>query len=271
MSAGSMRGNRGRKARTLAERLVTAVLGVPDVAMRASFVAVALREHPREAIAEALDLVCQGAEQAEPEAREALASIVQALLDPTADDVVQELREEAAGRPLLALDRLLHRPAHRGRATVASEPAVPDYGTGRPLTLGERKALARKPDRASFDRLLRDPDPSVIRTLLRNPKLTEDDVIRLASRRPANAAVNAEIARDPRWSTRARIRMALVLNPGTPVDIAVPLVPLLVRHELRLVVQTTETPAPVRAAARELLLRRPPKLGRSDDGEGNAH
>src|SRR2546430_7350917 len=34
--------------------------------------------------------------------------------------------------------------------------------TGRALTLGERRALARKPSRAAFDKLLRDPHPLVI-------------------------------------------------------------------------------------------------------------
>ena len=78
---------------------------------------------------------------------------------------------------------------------------VPDYGRGRPLTLGERKSLARKPDRRMFDRVLRDPHPDVIALLLQNPRLTETDVVRLCSRRPGVAEVLSRVFAS-RWSLR---------------------------------------------------------------------
>ena len=79
---------------------------------------------------------------------------------------------------------------------------MPDYGTGRTLTLGERKALARRPTRKAMEKLFADPHPVVIRTLLANPKVIEADVIRLAARRPNQPEVLAEIARSPRWAHR---------------------------------------------------------------------
>ena len=61
---------------------------------------------------------------------------------------------------------------------------IPDFGVGRPLTLGERKSLARRPDRDLIARVMRDPNPDVIRILLNNPGLTESDVVRVCARRP---------------------------------------------------------------------------------------
>ena len=58
---------------------------------------------------------------------------------------------------------------------------------GRPLTLGERKSLAKKPDRDLLERLLADPHPDFIRGVLRNPRLTEDDVVRFVARVPSRA------------------------------------------------------------------------------------
>jgi hypothetical protein len=52
---------------------------------------------------------------------------------------------------------------------------VPDFGRGRPLTLGERKSLARTHDRSLIQRVVRDPHPDVVRILLDNPSLTEED------------------------------------------------------------------------------------------------
>jgi hypothetical protein len=54
------------------------------------------------------------------------------------------------------------------------------------------------------------------------------------------------------------VRMAIVLNPDTPPAVAVPLLALLVRPELRLVADTAGLAPTLRAAAHDLLLRRPP-------------
>ena len=89
---------------------------------------------------------------------------------------------------------------------------IPDYGAGRTLTLGERKALARRPTRKVMEKLFSDPHPSVIRTLLENPKVVEADVVRLAARRPGNPEVLAEVVRSPRWAHRLRVRISAARN-----------------------------------------------------------
>ncbi|HVH41803.1 MAG TPA: hypothetical protein VM925_05650, partial [Labilithrix sp.] len=247
-----------------------------------SYVKTVLREREGDvaSLAACLDVVCARAQQAEPAAREALVALVDALQEPSLVALVRRLREEAAGVPLLALDRLLRQPSAIGppRDALASVPPkkawetepdedrIPDYGRGRPLTLGERKALARRPDRAMTERLLRDPHPDVIRRLLSNPKITEDDVLSLAARRPCRPEVLVEIARTPRWTHRPRIRMALVLNPDTPMDVSAPLVGLLVRQELHLVATSTKVAPVLRALCLEHLERRPPSAkGEPDD------
>jgi hypothetical protein len=153
-------------------------------------------------------------------------------------------------------------------ATVPSDPnqdRIPDYGRGRPLTLGERKQLARRTDRETISRLLRDPHPDVIRRVLGNPKMTEEDVLVLASKRPCRPDVLAEVARSPRWAHRPRIRLALLLNPDMPAELGVPLVGLLMRQELRLVAESTHVSPAVRALCLEHLERRPPGEFEEDD------
>jgi hypothetical protein len=128
---------------------------------------------------------------------------------------------------------------------------------GGPLTLGERKALARRPDRPTMQRLLSDSHPDVIRHCLGNPRLTEDDVVPLAAKRPGRGEVLAEIARSP-WMRRPRVRLALALNPSTPLEITARLVGLLLRPELELVARSPHVPAGVRALCLDHLARRPP-------------
>jgi hypothetical protein len=186
------------------------------------------------------------------------------------EEVVQRLREEAAGGSLLALERLIRHPARGLRSTPPAsslaKAKVPDDGKGRPLTLGERKSMARRPDRETMQRLMADPHPAVIHRLLRNPRVVEDDVVRLAAKRPGRGDVLAEIARSTRWSRRPRVRMALVMNPSTPTEIAARVVGLLLRPELQLVADSPGVPALVRAVCLEHLERRPPVQSEEDEG-----
>jgi hypothetical protein len=232
-----------------------------DGGLRVSYLASEIESHPVELTAEALDELCSAAEQAEPEAREFLVTLVDLFASARGAPLATVLRDEALNRSRLALSRLLRRPAAPSSASPLAQPQearVPDYGTGRALTLGERKALARRPTRKALEKLLADPHPAVIRTLLQNPKVVEGDIVRLAARRPGDRAVLTEIASSPRWAHRVKVRLTIVLNPDTPAALAIPLLALLVRPELKLVAETAGLPPALRGAAHDLLQRRPP-------------
>jgi hypothetical protein len=241
---------------------VRGTLSLGDAALRASYLACVARAWDTPTLARALDALCERAEQAEVEAREVLIAVVDALNAPAMSDVAQRLREEAAGESLLALERLVRHPGHAMRAGAEGDPmkrgGIPNDGRGRSLTLGERKSLARRPDRETMQRLLADPHPDVIHRLLHNPRVLEGDVVRLAAKRPGHPEVLAEIARSTRWVHRPSVRMALVMNPVTPPEIAARIAGLLLRHELALVAGSPAVPANVRALCIEHLERRPP-------------
>lgn len=256
----------------LTGRWCRSIPSLREAGLRAGFVRSELLHATVPDAGGALNELCARAEQADPLAREVLTVIIAVLTEGTFTERVDELRALAAERALLPLGRLLRTRTKRGpKGMVVPEPnARPVLATsgGRVLTLGERKSLARKPSRAALDRLLRDPHPVVICRVLDNARVTEDDVVRLAARRPAFADVIAVIARHPSWTTRPRVRMAIVQNPGTPPEISVPLVRLLIRPELLQVTSAADVPAIVRAAASELLERRPPVPKK--DGERGA-
>lgn len=132
-------------------------------------------------------------------------------------------------------------------------PLVP--GT-RPLTLGERKSLARSWDRSVLQRLLIDPHADVVRLLLGNPHVTEDDILRIATARHASATVLGLVLGSRRFGTAPRIRRALVRNPKLPLDIALRLLGLLNRRDLQEIAQDPHLPPRLATAIRRRL--RPP-------------
>jgi hypothetical protein len=130
---------------------------------------------------------------------------------------------------------------------------VPDFGRGRPLTLGERKSLARTHDRSLIQRVVRDPHPDVVRILLDNPSLTEDDVVRVCAARPNHPSVLQTVYRHRRWVVRYRPRNAMVRNPDTPLDTALLLAPLLRKGELREAASSSELAPALRLSCKAIL------------------
>lgn len=125
---------------------------------------------------------------------------------------------------------LLTESQHDASRGAKPRPLVP--GT-RPLTLGERKSLARSWDRQTLERLLTDPHQDVVELLLRNPHVTEDDILRIATSRRSSAGVLGLVLKAKRWGTRPRVRRALIRNPNVPLATALRLVGLLNRSEQR--------------------------------------
>ena len=89
------------------------------------------------------------------------------------------------------------------------------------IPLGRRRTLAKGADKDFLDHLALDCDPTVIANLLRNPKITEEDVVRIAARRPIAASSLLAVYECPRWSRNPRVRVTLARNPHTPVDVAI--------------------------------------------------
>ena len=101
------------------------------------------------------------------------------------------------------------------------------------LALGMRRSLAKGNDPRRLEVLGRDPDPIVIRNLLRNPQLREEDVVRIAALRPVAPTTLCEIAKCARWNRQPRIRVALARNPHTPVELGVKMVASIPLADLR--------------------------------------
>jgi hypothetical protein len=241
------------------ERLKRVLLSLPDLALRTGWLRDFLTSHSAHDGATVLNALCEDNERAEPQAREAILVVALLFAAMGECDLVDQLRAQADARHLLSLSRLVRRapqsPVHDRPASVLP---VPDYGTGRELTVGERKSLARTPNRRAFDKLLSDPHPLVIRQLLENPRLTEDDLVRMTARRPARLEVLEAIAKHGRWLSHPRVRLAVLFNPGSPPAITMPLLAVCTRSELSEVLHHSESSPVLRSAALELLERLPP-------------
>lgn len=133
------------------------------------------------------------------------------------------------------------RGADRLAALLRSHPngGAPEPGASRlpremeEIPLGVRRHLAKGDDRVMLEKLALDPDPLVVANLLRNPRLREGEVVRIAALRTVPASTLEAIAAAERWSTRLAVRTALARNPHCPVALAMRLIGMLPLATLR--------------------------------------
>lgn len=121
------------------------------------------------------------------------------------------------------------------------------------LSVGEKVRLAMHGSREERVWLAKERAGAVQASLVRNPRITVDEVLALA-RAPhlAPDAVEAMMAH-PSYGNSAQIAVALVRNPRTPIPFAVELIGKLQPHDLRVIAKGLNVRAPIAQAARKKL------------------
>ncbi len=238
------------KADQLAQRVAT----ILDSSMRIAYVRHLLQRMDVVHVADLITTTKANAEKKNPLYSDLLLYIFLALSDGSCEQLKHAVAALLLSRDQQELSKmLLQSPDDIDRHGMR----VPDFGLGRQVTLGERKAFARKSARETIARALRDPNVSVIRILLDNPALTELDVVRICARRLILPEILREVFRSWRWIVRNSVKMAIVFNPNTPLDVSLQLVPQLTSPDLRRVVAAPNLPQELYESCQRLLSRTP--------------
>ncbi len=145
------------------------------------------------------------------------------------------------------LERLLVRPlAQSPAASPAASTGAPDEAESpertqnvwdrmRGLSQMEKLLLAVKADRTERALLLQDSDPRVLLSLLRNPRLTLEEVTRLARSSFLTFQIADVILKSPQWMGSLDVRLALIHNAKTPPAFSLRILPTLPDAEVRAV------------------------------------
>jgi len=87
------------------------------------------------------------------------------------------------------------------------------------LSMGmkDRVRLAMKGDRESRNILIRDPNRIVAQAVVSNPRLTEQEVEKIAGMRTVTEDILRQLASNRQWSKNYQVVHALAKNPRTPI------------------------------------------------------
>lgn len=143
----------------------------------------------------------------------------------------------------------------RKSARQAEKEGSLDLGL-RDQPLGMRKYMARHADSHLIDRLLLDPEPSVIYNLIRSPRITEAQVLRIATRRFSTPEVFKVILECYRWQRNYRVRLAMIYNPTVPYALSCKLLPTLLDQDLKDISRELTLSGEIRQLAEDLLNQR---------------
>jgi hypothetical protein len=231
------------------EALARSIASMADHALHVSYVRHSLLSRRPEEVADLFTVAMTSAEGRQPQHVALLQAMSLALADEGCDGLRDAVRAVLEARQQRALARALQRDPTEEEAETQR---VPDFGKGRTVTLGERKTLARRNDRELIARCLRDPHPAVMRILLGNPLVVEPDVVRLCARRPVSTEILREVFRSVRWMVRYPVKLALALNPYTPLDIGLQLAPHMRAQDLRRLINAEDLSEHMREACRRL-------------------
>jgi hypothetical protein len=130
------------------------------------------------------------------------------------------------------------------------------------LNTAQKAILAMRGGREERMILIRDTNKLVSLAVLRNPRLREDDVERIARMRSVTAEVLRQVGQNREWVKSYAVVSALVNNPRTPQGISTNLVGRLRSQELKKLVGNHDVPELIRRMAKRTLdVRNQPRTG----------
>ena len=117
------------------------------------------------------------------------------------------------------------------------------------MSVSEKLDLARKASKEARSILIRDSNKLVQLAVVNSPKITESEILAIATNRQVNDEVLKEIAMNREWLRNYQIRFALVNNPKTPLSISMAQVSYLNQRDLGLLAKSKGVPRAIVIAA----------------------
>jgi hypothetical protein len=121
------------------------------------------------------------------------------------------------------------------------------------LRLGDRVALARLATRAVLVLLVQDCEPKVVDAALQNPRLRQADLATAVEKDGVSVSLLNAVASSRRWREHYALRLALVLQPRTPLALGIAQLSSLQPADLRHVLTKKDLAPLVRLIAQRLL------------------
>lgn len=120
------------------------------------------------------------------------------------------------------------------------------------LSVGEKVKLALTGNKEARGLLLKQSNKVISRSVVRNPRITDDEIIKVTHSRSASDEILREIARNDHWLKNYGIRKGLIFNPKTPIQVSLRLLSKINQKDLLALSKSKGVPNVITAAAERL-------------------
>jgi len=121
------------------------------------------------------------------------------------------------------------------------------------MNIAERVKLAILGNREARTILVRDPNRIVAGAVLKNPRLTDMEIINIAQSKTVDEDILREISVSRKWAKIYQVKVALVNNPKTPSHVSLHLIRHLRDREVRALLWNKNLPGVITTTAKRIM------------------
>lgn len=127
------------------------------------------------------------------------------------------------------------------------------------MTVSQKVALAMKGNKEARGLLIRDSNKLVACAVMRNPRITENEVLGAANSRNIKEEVIRLIIENKEWMKTYPMKLAVVQNPKTPLGVSMKFLGYIYDKDLKMLSQSKNIPSALVTAARRTMAQREKK------------
>ncbi|CAG1065357.1 hypothetical protein BAC1_00938 [uncultured bacterium] len=121
------------------------------------------------------------------------------------------------------------------------------------LNAGQKLKLALSGNKSARDLLIKDSNKVISMAVLKNPRITEEEVQKITLTKGTNDDMLRHIARNKEWVKSYGIRVGMLTNPKTPLTVSLKLLDTVYEKDLQSIAKSKNVPSTLASAARRKL------------------
>lgn len=156
-----------------------------------------------------------------------------------------EGKAKAAEQPKLHVDLLDDKRANSDEQSI--------YKLIVQMNAGQKLKLALSGNKSARDLLIKDSNKIISMAVLKNPRITEEEVQKVTLTKGTNDDMLRQIARNKEWVKSYGIRVGMLTNPKTPLTVSLKLLDSVYEKDLQSIAKSKNVPNTLASAARRKL------------------
>ncbi|MBI2400126.1 MAG: hypothetical protein HYV23_03580 [Deltaproteobacteria bacterium] len=121
------------------------------------------------------------------------------------------------------------------------------------MNAGQKLKLALSGNKSARDLLIKDSNKVISMAVLKNPRITEEEVQKVTLTKGTNDDMLRQIARNKEWVKSYGIRVGMLTNPKTPLTVSFKLLDTVYEKDLQSIAKSKNIPNTLASAARRKL------------------